>query len=174
MARPPIWLRGLTIIASALAFAACMSMESPPKVFGSGPAVMGPGQLKVLGPAPVKGTFIPVALEPLTGAPAEELFAMEDALKAVAPSRQLNLVAATDKTAIYRLKGYLSAVGDSQSVLVVYVWDVTDASGNRLHRISGQERAAGSSTDPWANVTLREINEAARETIDARAAWLKT
>lgn len=174
MARPPIWLRGMAIVAIALVTAACMSMESPPKVFGSGPSVMGPGQFKVLGPAPVKGTFIPVALEPLTGAPAEELYAMEDALKAIAPSRQLNLVPATDKTAIYRLKGYLSAVGDSQSVLMVYVWDVSDASGNRLHRISGQERANGSSTDPWANVGAREINEAARETIDALAAWLKT
>lgn len=174
MAQLPNWLRGLLIAALALATAACMAMESPPKVFGSGPAVMGPGQLRVLGGAPVKGPDIAIALEPLTGAPAENLYAMEDAMKAVAPTRQIKLVPAADKTAIYRLKGYISAVGDNQSVLVVYVWDVSDAAGTRLHRISGQERAAGSSTDPWANVSNREINEAARETIDALAAWLKT
>jgi hypothetical protein len=174
MARCIGWLRGLCVCAIALVTAGCMSMESAPKVFGEGPAVMGPGQLKVLGAAPVKGADIPVAVEPLTGAPAEELYAMEDAMKAIAPSRQLKLVAADDKTAVYRMKGYISAVGDATNVLLVYVWDVSDAAGNKLHRISGQQRAKGSSTDPWAGVSQRDVSEAARETIDALAAWLKT
>jgi hypothetical protein len=101
------------------------------------------------------------------------LFRMEDKVKEQAASRRLTLVAEDDPTVTYVVKGYLSAVGDANGALMVYVWDVFDTSGTRLHRVSGQEPAPGSGADPWAGVTVSVIDTAARETIDALADWTR-
>ena len=59
-------------------------------------------------------------------------FALEDSLKRYAKTRNLTIVPADDPSAIYRVKGYLSAVGDTSGTLLVYTWDVSDAGGTRL------------------------------------------
>jgi hypothetical protein len=62
-------------------------------------------------------------------------------------------------TATHVLKGYFSVLGEGAATTVIYVFDVLDPAGNRLHRIQGQEVASGSnSADPWSAVpaTLME------------------
>jgi hypothetical protein len=48
----------------------------------------------------------------------------------------------------YILKGYLSAFSDGGKVTVVYVWDVLDSTGGRLHRIQGQESVPTAAPTP--------------------------
>jgi hypothetical protein len=69
------------------------------------------------------------------------------------------------------VRGYLSAVGDATGTLLVYVWDVTDLNGTPLYRVSGQEAASGSQTDPWEGIQIKQVDDAARETIDKLADW---
>ena len=76
-----------------------------------------------------------------------------------------------DQTAEHVLKGYLSAYADGGKVTVVYVWDVLDNSGARLHRIQGQETVSGNAADPWAAVPARTMEGIASKTIRQYLDW---
>lgn len=155
----------------ALLLAACAPMEGPR--LGSGPPMLSPKTLKTLGKPTPTAAAVTFALEPITNAPGEMIYAFEDALKAGAASRQLKIVDINDPTAEYRLKIYLSAVGDYSGSLMIYVADVFDGSGGRVHRISGQIKTDGSTSDPWAPVKATGVlDKAAHETIDALGEWV--
>ncbi len=130
--RRPVTLLSRLLAASLAALmaallAACVPMERPK--LGPGPPALRVSQIRELGPAPVRGDDVRFAFITVTGIPAEMRFTLEKSLKAYAATRGLNISIADDPTATYRVKGYLSAVGDRNSALLVYVWDVYDANG---------------------------------------------
>ena len=158
------------IAATVLALAACNQAARP----DLGPPAMRVAEVKTLGAAPVKGAEnVRFAFITLTGMPAQMRFDLEAALKKYAATRNLNIAVADDPTATYRVKGYLSAIGDQNGTLLVYTWDVFDTAGTALHRIAGQQTAKGSATDPWVGVQQTQIDDAARETIDKLADWVR-
>ena len=161
-------VRLATVMALVLALAAC-SAERP----RLGPPVVAPTRLGPLGPAPVRGPDARFAFATVTSVPSAFVFALEDSLEEAAATRGVTLVAEDDPTATYRVNGYLSAVGDVNGILMVYVWDVFDADGRRVHRFSGQQPAPGAGADPWTGVDAEMIDIAARETIDALADWVR-
>ena len=135
---------------------------------------MGLTEVRGLGTAPVRGTEgVRFAFATVTGVPGQMRFDLEKALLKYAATRNLSIVVEDDATATYRVRGYLSAVGDQNGTLLVYTWDVHDAAGRPLHRIAGQQTGSGSATDPWAGIDTREIDDAARETIDKLADWIR-
>ncbi len=169
--RPARIVRLTLALAAAIVLAGCTAVSLPS--MGPGPPpLLTPKKIKTLGAAPVKGAAVPFAFATVTGIPAEMRFVLEDSLKKYAATRNLAVVPETDVTAIYHVKGYLSAVGDSTGTLLVYTWDVADSRGTPLYRISGQETAAGSGTDPWVGIRGDDIDAAARETIDKLADWV--
>ena len=107
----------------------------------------------------------------LTGAPSSVITRISSALGRETVARGLKLAPSGDPTATYVIKGYLSAVGDASGTIVVYVWDIFDAQGRRLHRVSGQETVAASSADPWGAVDGAAVDAIARRTIEGIAAW---
>jgi hypothetical protein len=121
----------------------------------------------------VKAAPIPISIAPVTGTPGAMRYSMEDALKKYAASRNFIVVPAEDPTVVYRLKGRVTAVGDTSGGLLVYVWDVMDAAGTRVHRVAGQQVAGATQADPWAGVTGINIDNAAREIIDGLADWVR-
>ncbi len=160
------------ILFSALSITACVPVSAPE--FGPGPPPMlTPKKARTLGPAPITGPAVRFAFAPVTGLPGEMRFALQTDLTRYATTRQLAVVPQGDPTATYQVTGYLSAVGDSNGTLLVYVWDVSDLRGTPLYRISGQEAAPGSATDPWAGIQTVQIDQAARETIDKLADWVR-
>lgn len=127
-------------------------------------------------PTPVTPPAVPFAqakfaFAPVTGAPATVLINMSAQLGKEAFAQHVTLVPSDDPTATYVVKGYLSAVGDVSGTIVVYVWDVFDTSGRRVHRISGQETSATGSEDPWSGVDSQMAANIARRTIAALVAW---
>jgi hypothetical protein len=112
------------------------------------------------------------AFAPITGAPAELLMQLSDELNDDAAVRSLSVVPYGDPEADYTIKGYLSAVGGSSGTIIVYVWDIVDQNGNRLHRLSGQESSNESAPDPWLGVTGDTLSLVAQRTIDGLAAWV--
>ena len=149
--------------ASVLAVAACTLTQGPP--------VVSPTKVFSMSRAPVRGAEAKFAFVAVTGVPSELLQTLNTTITKEATSRHLNVVAESDPTAIYIVKGYLSAIGDSQSTLLVYVWDVFDRDGKRLRRISGQQIGGGARTDPWGGVSKETVAGAARSTIDELVAW---
>jgi len=166
------WAARLAMLALAASFlAACQSMPAPK--FGPGPPNMMSKKAKTLGAAPVKGADVRFTFTALNGVPADMRYALEDDLKRYAATRQLAIVPSGDPTAVYNVSGYLSAVGGDTGTLLVYVWDVSDASGTPLYRISGQESGQASTGDPWQGINTDLIDGAARDTIDKLADWVR-
>jgi len=73
----------------------------------------------------------------------------------------------------YTVRGYLVASPESEGTKVSYIWDVTDKSGKRAHRFSGEEmiekRVSG---DPWAAVEDKAMRKIALTTADRLRQWL--
>lgn len=162
------WIRPATALVLGLAFlaTACSSPVSVP--LGPGPPRASLGSM---GKAPVTGAEASFAFIEVTGMPAEMRFAMEDAIKQQAATRKMTVLSQDDPAAVYVVRGYLSAIGDENGVLLVYTWDVYDRAGNRLHRVSGQENGKGGLGDPWIGVNRTMIALAAQQTVDDLSDW---
>jgi hypothetical protein len=74
--------------------------------------------------------------------------------------------AGADGGAAYVVKGYLSTLPEGGGTTLVYVWDVFDLNGTRVHRIQGNEAVLGSS---GVEAAMRAI---ADRTVDDLARWL--
>lgn len=108
---------------------------------------------------------------PIIGAPVEAVTPLSKRLGAEARSNGLTIRSASDNSSKYILKGYFSAMNDNGKTTVVYVWDVLDGSGARLHRIQGQESVSGTAADPWAAVPAQTMEGIAQKTIREYLDW---
>ena len=81
------------------------------------------------------------------------------------------VVVSVERGAQYQLKGYFSALNDGSGTVLVYVWDVLDRNGVRIHRISGQERGGSSSGDPWAGIDTAMLERVASSTMASLRGW---
>ncbi len=108
---------------------------------------------------------------PVIGAPVSAVAPLSQQLATSARTSGLILKGASDATADHMLKGYFSAFADGGNTTVVYVWDVLNASGVRLHRIQGQEKTSGAAADNWSAVPAQTMQKIAADTIAAYNAW---
>ncbi len=125
-------------------------------------------------PPPVQGDAAVFAFAPIEGVPVPILQALSAALNREAGAQRLNVVAANDPSRIYLVRGFLSAVVDGQSTRLVYVWDVVDNNGARLHRISGQQAGGQPSGDPWTGIGNTTVELAARQTVTDLKRWVES
>ncbi len=168
----PLASRIAALVLLAIVVAGCASTERP-RLGGAGPPTIKVSQFKDLSTAPVRGNAAVFAFRPITGAPAEMIFALEDSLEREAAIRRINVAPVGDPSVTYTVQGYISAVGDPHSALMVYVWDIFDQNGVFIHRLTGQEVTGGSGADPWAGVSKATMAAAARQTMDAMATWVR-
>jgi hypothetical protein len=109
---------------------------------------------------------------PIIGAPVEKVTPLSRQLTAAAKARGLTIVPSADTSPSQILKGYFSLLNENGKVTVVYVFDVLDNSGNRLHRIQGQEStSASSATASWESVPDALMVKIADATMASFAAW---
>jgi hypothetical protein len=111
-----------------------------------------------------------IAIAPIIGTTPEIAAQMTDALVVAGKERKLTLLPSGGK-ATYTLRGYLIASSEKQSTKISYIWDVTDAQGGRVARVSGDEiiaKRAGS--DPWSVVDAAAIRSIAGKTTSQIAA----
>ncbi len=108
---------------------------------------------------------------PIIGAPVQAVTPLSRQLGAEARSHGFSIKSSNDSSSAYILKGYLSAFSDSGKVTVVYVWDVLDGGGARLHRIQGEESVPSEAQDPWAGVPASTMQQIASKTIAEFSSW---
>lgn len=132
----------------------------------------GPNQPSVR--PPVTGAAAVFAFAPVEGVPVPILQALSAALNREAVAQHLNVVPNNDPSKVYEVRGFISAIADGQTTRLVYVWDVVDRNGARLHRITGQE-AGGTPTqasDPWTGIGHETVNLAAKKTVAQLLQWV--
>lgn len=121
-----------------------------------------------IAPAAAAGT---IRFLPIIGAPVEVVTPLSKQLGAEARSHGLTIKAASDTSSQHILKGYFSALNDGGKTTVVYVWDVLDGTGNRLHRIQGQDTVNATATDLWSVVPPQTMQAIATKTINEYLSW---
>ena len=172
------------LLAAAIALPACTSsqvLEPSALVGGNGngapaqspafpPVAPGPGAATGGVAAVVSDARLQFA--PVVGAPDAASAPLAARLSVHAGARGISLVGAGDSSATHVMKGYFSAISEGGRTTVIYVWDVTDAAGTRVHRIQGQERAASGGGEGWDGVQPATMEAIADETVERLAAWL--
>jgi hypothetical protein len=82
------------------------------------------------------------------------------------------LARSNDPATTHVLKGYFTPLAEGKETTVIYVWDVYDPAGNRVHRITGQQKAPSSGGDGWSSVSSSTMQTIADATIDQLVTWL--
>ncbi|MGK6312425.1 hypothetical protein [Neorhizobium sp. DT-125] len=111
---------------------------------------------------------------PIIGAPVQAVTPLSRELGSRARANGLVIRPSSDAGTQHILKGYFSAFADSGKVTIVYVWDILDGSGSRLHRMQGQESVPASGADPWAAVPASTMETIAAKTIQDYLNWQRT
>jgi hypothetical protein len=125
------------------------------------------------GASSIFGSSPKVSIAPIIGAPEKVTTELTQALVTAGNDRNLTLVPGTSSGSNYTLRGYLLAAPERRGSKVSYIWDVTDAKGTRVTRLSGEELVTkGSSSDPWSGVDSTVIRSIAGKTASQLAAEL--
>ena len=115
-----------------------------------------------------------VKFAPIVGATVEAATPLTERIAVRARERGIQLAGNGDTASTHVLKGYFSAITEGNKTTVIYVWDVLDPAGNRLHRIQGQMQAPAGRRQGWASVSSQTMQGIADQTVDQLAAWLGT
>ncbi len=114
-----------------------------------------------------------ISVAPIVGAPPSVAKDLSQALVTAGKDRDLMIIPSGSGEANYAMRGYLLANSESGGTKVSYVWDVSDAKGARVVRISGEEMIRGrSGGDPWRKVDAAATRAIAGKTTSQLAASL--
>ncbi|PSH64472.1 MULTISPECIES: hypothetical protein [Phyllobacterium] len=109
---------------------------------------------------------------PIVGAPIAAATPLSQRLSALAKEKGITLGTAADTDNTHIMKGYFSALPDGNQTTIIYVWDVLDPAGTRLHRIQGQEKVPGGGADPWSSVPPKTMEGIADKAIQGYLSWV--
>lgn len=113
----------------------------------------------------------PVTFAPIIGAPGKIAGDLTSQLEAEAKKQDIPVVA-KGQPAQYTIRGYLAASKDRDGNKLAYIWDVTDQSGKRVHRILGEETAPSKGGEPWDSFDQAALQKIAGKTASDLAEWL--
>jgi len=116
-----------------------------------------------------------LAIAPVIGPPENVSRDLQAQLVADMERQNIRVAKSPDEKAEYTLRGYVVSSLEKKGAKskVSYIWDVTDASGKGVHRVSGEESApSGKSKDPWTAVTPALIQSIATKTATSVAGWM--
>ena len=119
--------------------------------------------------APASSTHL--TFEPMVGAPKSVARELSTALGLRVAQHALPVVARTDKSVTHRIKGYFSASQSGSDCVVSYVWDIFDASGKRINRVTGSQKTTMVSSDPWDSVKGPVLDKVAIDTAAKLKSW---
>ena len=117
-----------------------------------------------------------VAIAPVIGAPDGIAKQMSEKLGESLEKQRIGVAKAQGEQTDYTVRGYVVAAKEKTGTKVSYIWDVTDPSGKRVNRVTGEEIAGGAAggKDPWAAVTPQLVQTISEKTAGSLAAWVPT
>jgi hypothetical protein len=159
-----------TIAIIALGLAGCESSGSSLfSSLSSGPETATPQPAKPVAQAPIAR----IALAPVIGAPDAVSRQIAEQIVQSGERQRITMINDRDAKGDYTLRGYVVASKDRSQIKVSYIWDLTDPTGKRVNRVTGEELApAGAAKDPWVAVTGAVTQSIADKTATQLATWL--
>ncbi len=112
-----------------------------------------------------------LTFEPMVGAPKNVARELSKSLGLRVAQQALPVVPRSDASVTHRVKGYFSASQSGQNCVVSYVWDIFDANGKRINRVTGSQKTAMVGSDPWQAVTAPVLDKVAVDTAAQLKSW---
>jgi hypothetical protein len=160
--------RAVVFTAAALALAGCETSSG--LVNGAGPTASTLAPVQTPAPAAAKTRM---ALAPVIGAPDGVAKQLSAQLLAAIERQNVVVAKTTSERVDFTLRGYVVAAKDKSATKVSYIWDITDPSGKRVHRITGEESVpGGTGKDAWSSVSAATVQTVADKTASSLGAWL--
>ena len=132
---------GLTLTAVAiLAGLGLAGCESANSLFGSNAAAT--QEPIASAPAAPQPPLAKVTIAPIIGAPDGVAKQIQQEFTSAIEKQRIGVATAKDERVDYTLRGYIVAAKDKQGTKVSYIWDVTDPTGKRVNRVTGEELAS--------------------------------
>nr|WP_210269958.1 hypothetical protein [Hyphomicrobium methylovorum] len=155
----------------ALSLGACSSagpgMLTPD---GSGPQA----SLTDSSATPVSAQTAKIQIAPVIGSPDTVAHSLQTELASAIGRNGLTVATSANAPSEYTLRGYIVAAREKTKAKISYIWDVTDRTGKRVHRITGEEIAPGGNKDPWSAVDQQVVQRIAEKTAKQLSTWLPT
>lgn len=124
------------------------------------------------GASGIFGSSPKLTVAPIIGAPENVGAELTKALIVAGKDRNLTITPGTSGEE-YVLRGYLIASPERRGAKISYIWDVSDAKGTRVTRVTGEEMVAkGSRSKPWSGVDSTVIRSIAAKSTSQLAAKL--
>jgi hypothetical protein len=156
------WLARVAAMLLTVIFAASLA--------GCGGGSGGPGSGLLSSAGNLFGSSKRMSLAPVIGAPPNVAQDFSQALVDAGKDRNLTIVPGGAKEP-YMLRGYLIASAERRGAKISYIWDVTDAKGARVARVSGDETVPNrTGSDPWSGVDAAFLRSLAGKTTSELAA----
>jgi hypothetical protein len=108
-------------------------------------------------------------IAPVIGAPAEVVAPLSSRFDNILQNQSIPLSVSGESGADYALKGYFSNMVENNQTVILYVWDVVDKQGNRVHRLQGQEKVSGKGG--WSSIPPSVMNKIADDTMADYFRW---
>jgi hypothetical protein len=159
--------RAALLLISALGLAGC---ETGSNLFAGGGDSTTPLAAATQPPAEQRAKM---AVAPIVGPPDATSRALQTQVVAALERQKVSVAKQPTDPSDYTLRGYVVAAKEKASTKISYIWDVTDPSGKRVNRVTGEEISAGAgSKDTWAAVTPTMIDQIANKTATQVSTWL--
>ncbi|MEL6298891.1 MAG: hypothetical protein AAFQ45_10010 [Pseudomonadota bacterium] len=114
-----------------------------------------------------------IALAPIIGAPETVASQLSTQLTSSLSKKGVGVAKGANEKADYTLRGYVVAARERSGTKVSYIWDVTNPTGERVNRITGEEIINGSNgRDPWQAVSPTIIAQIVDKTATSLGNWL--
>ncbi len=124
-------------------------------------------------PAPSQKALAKIALAPIIGAPENVARQIQQDFTAAAQAQRVSVAANKEERVDYTLRGYLVAAKEKNNTKISYIWDVTDPTGKRVNRVTGEEvLPSQGSKDPWSALTPQVSQSLASKAATTFASWL--
>lgn len=116
-----------------------------------------------------------IAIAPVIGAPEAAGNQLTSQLAQDLAQKSISIAKSPADRADFTLRGYIVAAKEKTGTKVSYIWDVTDPTGKRVHRITGEELAGKTdSRDPWTAVTPDVMQSITSKTATAIVTWMQS
>jgi len=169
----PVVARAMLLAIIGIGLAGCETASSMfgGSLFGSST----PPAPELAAPAPVapQPPLAKVAIAPIIGAPDAIAKQIQQEFTSAVEKQRVSVLTGKDERADFTLRGYIVAAKDKSATKVSYIWDVTDPTGKRVNRITGEEVVSPSTgKDPWAALTPQVAQSIAGKAANSFIAWL--
>lgn len=114
-----------------------------------------------------------VALSSIVGPPDALGKQLHQEFTSALDKQRVAVTASKDDSADFHLRPYILAAKEKNGTKVSYVLDISDATGKRVNRFTGEENVPGNpSRDPWAAITPPVAQSITSKATGSFVAWL--